>query len=210
VRTALDRAAGRIQGKFDEQPLVEASIRQTIGTTYRDLGLYPDAQEQVERALELRRRVLGDRSGETLESATELGLLYRRSGKYKEAEALFASVVDTSLETRGEMHADTLSIMDTLAGLYREQGKYAQAEPLLNRVLGLKRKVHGEEHPETLTTINSLGLVYLRRKVRPGRTALHERAGDSTPCIGRRAPGNTDTGQQSGVAVFARKEVTAG
>jgi hypothetical protein len=41
VRTALDRAAAGIQGKFDKQPLVEASIRQTIGNTYLDLGIYP-------------------------------------------------------------------------------------------------------------------------------------------------------------------------
>src|SRR5215831_14276743 len=39
VRTALDRAAARISGKFEKQPLVEAAIRQTIGNTYRDLGL---------------------------------------------------------------------------------------------------------------------------------------------------------------------------
>src|SRR5262249_9223797 len=34
VRTALDRAAARIAGKFGTQPLIEASIRQTIGNTY--------------------------------------------------------------------------------------------------------------------------------------------------------------------------------
>src|SRR5262249_39495140 len=34
VRTALDRAAASIAGKFEGQPLVEASIRQTIGNTY--------------------------------------------------------------------------------------------------------------------------------------------------------------------------------
>jgi hypothetical protein len=56
VRTALDRAAAGIEGKFAKQPLVEASIRNTIGDTYRDLGLYPEAQRQMERALELRRR----------------------------------------------------------------------------------------------------------------------------------------------------------
>ena len=62
VRTALDRAAARIAGKFKEQPLVEASIRQTIGKTYEDLGLYPEAQQQLERALDLRRRVLRRRA----------------------------------------------------------------------------------------------------------------------------------------------------
>jgi eukaryotic-like serine/threonine-protein kinase len=43
VRTALDRAAAGIAGKFEAQPLVEASIRRTIGKTYEDLGLYPKA-----------------------------------------------------------------------------------------------------------------------------------------------------------------------
>src|SRR5207249_3411269 len=34
VRTALERAAERIEGKFEKQPDVEASIRDTIGQTY--------------------------------------------------------------------------------------------------------------------------------------------------------------------------------
>jgi len=48
VRTALDRAAERIKGQFRAQPEVEASIRLTIGNAYRDLGLYPQAEQQDE------------------------------------------------------------------------------------------------------------------------------------------------------------------
>ena len=67
MRTALDRAAAQnIQGKFDKQPEVEAAIRDTIGQTYHDLGLYPEARKQLERALELQRRVLGAENPKTL------------------------------------------------------------------------------------------------------------------------------------------------
>jgi serine/threonine protein kinase len=59
VRTALDRAAARIGGKFRVQTEVEAAIRDTIGQAYSDLGLYPQAQAQWERALELYGQVLG-------------------------------------------------------------------------------------------------------------------------------------------------------
>jgi len=38
VRTALDRAAERVTGKFDKQPEVEAAIRDTIGQTYLALA----------------------------------------------------------------------------------------------------------------------------------------------------------------------------
>ena len=59
VRAALDRAAARVDGRFDSDPAVEAAIRQTIGDTYHGLGLYAPAQAQMERALEVRRRMIG-------------------------------------------------------------------------------------------------------------------------------------------------------
>src|SRR5215831_9559297 len=68
VRTALDRAAARITGKFDRQPEVEAAIRGTVGQTYLDLGLYPAAWTQWERALELQRHALGPQNPETLKT----------------------------------------------------------------------------------------------------------------------------------------------
>ena len=61
VRTALDRAAVRIEGNRKTIPEVEASIRETIAQTYLDLGLFPEARKQFERALQLRRQVLGQR-----------------------------------------------------------------------------------------------------------------------------------------------------
>ncbi len=76
MRTVLDRAAARIPGKFDRQPLVEASIRQTIGNAYRDLGLYPEAQRHIERALDLRQRFLGEDHPDTLESMNDIAELY--------------------------------------------------------------------------------------------------------------------------------------
>jgi predicted Ser/Thr protein kinase len=59
VRTALDRASARIAGKFDKQPDIEAAIRDTLGQTYIDIGLYPEARQHTERSLELHRRLLG-------------------------------------------------------------------------------------------------------------------------------------------------------
>ena len=77
VRTALDRAAARIEGKFPKQPAVEASIRQTLGDTYKELGLYPEAERELTRAAEMRTRVLGAEHPDSLRSLTVLGTLYR-------------------------------------------------------------------------------------------------------------------------------------
>jgi serine/threonine protein kinase/tetratricopeptide (TPR) repeat protein len=160
VRTALDRAAARIEGKFGAQPLLEASIRQRIGETYKDLGLYTEAERQVERSLELRRRELREKHPDTLSSASLLAFIYRRQGKYKQAEPLSTRVLELSREVRGERHRDTLDAMDTLAGLYEDLGRYAQAEPLFLKILEVRRQVLGEEHTDTLEGMNNLAALY--------------------------------------------------
>jgi tetratricopeptide (TPR) repeat protein len=160
VRTALDRAAARIEGKFEQQPLVEAAVLLTIGTTYRDLGLHAEAARHVDRAVSLRRQALGAEHPDTLASMRELAFLYRRQANYAGAEPLFTSVLDTQRRLLGEEHPETVQTMIALGGLYQEQGKYAQAEPLLSRALDANLRARGADDPETLVSMNNLALAY--------------------------------------------------
>ncbi|HXJ73327.1 MAG TPA: tetratricopeptide repeat protein, partial [Candidatus Dormibacteraeota bacterium] len=114
VRTALDRAAVRIAGKFEKQPEVEAAIRDTIGETYEDLGLYPEARTQLERALELHRQGPGMKSPATLKTMNQLGGIATLQGKYDEAGALFKQVLEIERRRLGPEHPDTLSAMSNL------------------------------------------------------------------------------------------------
>jgi serine/threonine protein kinase/tetratricopeptide (TPR) repeat protein len=163
VRTALDRAAQRITGKFDQQPEVEAAIRDTIGLTYLDLGLYPEARVQLERALELDRRVLGEKDPRTLKAISHFGRVADRQGQYAVAEKLLNEALGLQRKVLGAQHPDTLFTMYDLASNYVYQGKYAQAEALDSQVLEVQRRVLGPEHPSTLKTMNSLGLAYWRQ-----------------------------------------------
>jgi tetratricopeptide (TPR) repeat protein len=156
VRTALDRAAARIEGKFKQQPLVEASIRQTIGNTYKELGQHPEAQRQLERALDLRYRVLGEQHPDTLDTMNDLAMLHWYRGQYRQAEPPSIKVLELRRRVLGERHPDTLNSMSNLALLYGQEGKYAQAEPLSTKVLEIRQRVLGEEHPDTLTSMHGL------------------------------------------------------
>jgi tetratricopeptide (TPR) repeat protein len=160
VRTALDRAAARITGKFGQQPEMEAAIRDTIGQTYMDLGLYPSARTQLEQALELQRRVLGAQNPRTLKTIRRLGRTVHLQGKYAEAEALLRQSMEVQRRVLGSEHADTLGSMNNLAEVYREQGKYAQAEALHSQTMEIERRVLGAEHPSTLGSMNNLAAVY--------------------------------------------------
>jgi non-specific serine/threonine protein kinase/serine/threonine-protein kinase len=160
VRTVLDRAASRIATRFKAQPQVEAAIRSTIGQAYMDLGLYPNAQSQFERALELNRKVLGANNPRTLKSMGSVGWVLFLEGKYPQAEAILRQTLDIRRGILGREDPDTLLSMSNLASDYQAEGKYTQAEALHKQTIELRRRVLGPEHRDTLASMNNLADVY--------------------------------------------------
>ncbi|MBI3491661.1 MAG: serine/threonine protein kinase [Acidobacteria bacterium] len=194
VRTALDRAAARITGKFDAQPLVEAAIRQTIGNTYKSLGLYPEAQRQLERALGLQSRVLGAEHLDRLSTMNNLGEVYWNQGDYARAKPLFTGTLEARRRVLGDAHRDTLTTMNDLAALYWSQGQYADAEPLFTKALEGMRRALGEEHPDTLDTMNNLALLYRTQGKLAQAEPLYTRALDAKRrVLGEEHPGTLST-----------------
>jgi tetratricopeptide (TPR) repeat protein/tRNA A-37 threonylcarbamoyl transferase component Bud32 len=159
VRTALDRAATRIPGKFGKQPLVEASIRHTIGITYADLGLLPEAEQQLELALAIRRRILKKNDPDTLTSMNRLAVVYRLEGKYAEAEPLRQEFLEFRRRELGDLHPDTLNAMNNLAVLYRYEGKFALAEPLYIKAVDSFRRLK-VVNTQSLGAISNLAQLY--------------------------------------------------
>ena len=175
VRTALDRAAGRIRGRFDAQPAVEASIRRTIGLAYFDLSIFPDAQLHLERAVELRKRALGPEHPDTLTSMDELGVLYNLQGKYAAAEGLLSQVLEARRRLLGGEHRDTLATMSDLALAISYEGDDARAASIFEKVLDAYRRIQGEAHPATLGVMDNLASTYARVGRYPEAAPLFER-----------------------------------
>jgi len=160
MRTALDRAAARVKDKFRGQPLLEASIRQTIGTTYKDLGLFPEAQRQIERSVDLRSRALSETHPDTLESISGLAQVYRYQGKYAEAERLYSKAHEARARVLGPEHKDTIDSADGLAQVYLSRGRYKDAESLFAKDLEVLLRTRGGDDQLTLTSMLNLGVSY--------------------------------------------------
>jgi len=160
VRTALDRAAKRIQGRFEGQPLIEAGIRQTIGKSYDDLGLYAEAQTQIERTVELRRKVLGEHAEETLASRDSLALIYVQQTHYAQAEAVYKQVLQARRQYFGENRSETLDTMMNYAFLYYYMGRYPEAESMLVDVVKKRRRLFPGELQALMVSLSSLTGVY--------------------------------------------------
>jgi non-specific serine/threonine protein kinase/serine/threonine-protein kinase len=163
VRTALDRAAANIERKFESQPLVEASIRTTIGKTYDDLGLYREAEPHLMRAVELTRRELGEEDVRHLSSVNDLAMLRIREAKFEQADRLLTGSLDVARRVLGEEHRQTLALMTGLGQVHMMQGKHSEAEPLYVKALEARRRLLGDENVETLETMGALASLYWRQ-----------------------------------------------
>ncbi|MEM7249005.1 MAG: serine/threonine-protein kinase [Acidobacteriota bacterium] len=161
VREALDAASERIDGRFPEEPLVEASVRHAIGRTYMSLGRLDDARRQLDDAVELGREGAGADNADTLRFQNSQAVLLSEQGRHAEAEPLLVEILETQRSTLGDTHRDTLAVANNLALVLQEQGRHAEAEPLLAEVLGGLRETRGPEHQDTVTALVNLGLVQL-------------------------------------------------
>jgi len=160
LRTAVDRAAAKVQNRFTNQPLVEAAIRLTLSATYGGLGDYATAEAHAQRAVALRTQVLGPEHPDTLDALGMLGWTYGELGRNEEAERLWQSLWQTSRRVLGEEHTNTLSALYGLGSTYLNQERYAKAEEVYVGLVDTYRRLLGPEHPDTIMSMHQLALVY--------------------------------------------------
>ena len=135
-RVAAGRAApgaGKAQTSFASQPLVEASVLQTIGTTFSNLAEFPEAEKALRAALDLRLKAAGEKSAEAAESLGALSQMYAFWRKFDEAEkrareALEIVARDPRREERGGGRPDVRPFQRALRSRKARRGESARRE----------------------------------------------------------------------------------
>lgn len=135
VRTLVERAAAKIDGKFHDTPFTEMAIRTTLGDVYISLGLYAEAEKQLQRVRELGDRHLPANHEKRIMAQTNLAYLRERQGQFDEAARLRAKSVEFETQKKGVDHPDTLHERLREAKLMNTQRKPAEAEKLIREVL---------------------------------------------------------------------------
>lgn len=158
----LDRIAGRLDGASKRPPLVEASIRQTLGSVYTELGDYAKAVEHFETALRVQHGHLGESHLDTLRSLNGLAMARWWGGEPSLAEPLTRQGLEASRRALGEKHPLTLQFMQTRAVVVMLLGEtpWTEVEALFLRTLALHREVLGPDDPGTLRLIYGISLGY--------------------------------------------------
>ncbi len=125
-----------------------------------DQGKAEEAIERVRRAVDLQRRLLGERAPACAAAWDKLAALCQAVYDYPAAEEAYRRALEIRRETLGSGHPDYLMSLNNLGLLYHLLGDDARAEPLLREALEVARRIFGPKHPDAITCLNNLAELY--------------------------------------------------
>jgi eukaryotic-like serine/threonine-protein kinase len=160
LRDAVRASLPALGTSFKDQPLVEARLRHSLGTTFQYLGDPTSAAEQSEKARALLTRHLGPEHPKTLRSVNNLAVSYADLSRPAEALKLREEVLAAQKRVLPPDHLDVLMSMHNLASSYADMDRPAEALKLREEVLAALKRVLLPDHPDTLRGMHNLAASY--------------------------------------------------
>jgi serine/threonine-protein kinase len=136
---ALRQAQTKAQATLQGQPLVEAAMLQTIGTTLGNLAEFTEAERALRSAYELSVSSAGPRSAEAAESLVRLTSLYCDWHKFDEAETNGRQAVEISREVYGPRSLEVAAALYSLGGIFQRRSDPKGLQPIAEEMLSIAR-----------------------------------------------------------------------
>jgi tetratricopeptide (TPR) repeat protein len=165
AREILDKGASRIDTELAGQPVIQATLMDTMGTVYTSLGLYESATSLVRKGYERRLKLWGTEHAEVANSLNHLGEVLMYKAEFGEAETRLREALEVRRQLFGPRSLEVAETLSKLAQLLWETGKYDEAEPFAKDALEIRRKRHGKKkpHADVAASLEALGLNYFRK-----------------------------------------------
>ena len=162
AREILDQGARRIEFELEDQPAIQSTLLDTMGTVYMQLGLYDDASILLRRGLDTRLELFGRAHPEVAESQVNMGELLGKQSALDEAVELYENALQ--IQRAAANVEDATEIAETLVGLSEVrslQGDYEETEKLLREAIDIQRQILGEENLTVARSLDNLGMALL-------------------------------------------------
>jgi len=154
----LDRGADRIEKELADQPAIQATLMDTLGTVYTGLGSVDRATPLLREAVAIRRLLRGNDHAEVAQSLNNLGHVLKLKAEYAEAEATIREALTIRRELLGDVHPEVAQSINDLGDVLTRIGDYKAAETMFREALAMRRQLLGNMHPDTAQTLEDLAL----------------------------------------------------
>ena len=165
----LEPAGLAVEQQLGSEPDVAGWLEHQLGRTYRALGLFTQAEQHLQRAVEIQAVGFGPDGPGKLSTAVDLASTYEQHGRYPEAEKLLLETLElirkhgVESSPGGQYGLQRWSATEILAGVYVDEGRYPEAEKLFQENLEPLRRLDAPSDGEaTRGAALSLATLYYR------------------------------------------------
>jgi tetratricopeptide (TPR) repeat protein len=163
AREILDKGAERIDTELVEQPEIQATLMDTMGTVYTSLGLYPEAARLVDKSVQKRRELFGDAHPEVAASLTHLGEVQTLSADYEQAERNLRDSLEMRRAAFGGSSDEVAESLTRLGDVLYRQGEFDEAGSLFADALRIRRLLYEVPDAGIAESLEDIGLNELER-----------------------------------------------
>jgi CHAT domain-containing protein/Flp pilus assembly protein TadD len=157
---AAAQSNGRELTVTEKEQLATAEAHSRKRFSLNRQGKYAEAAKAEEKALEIRRVMLGAKHPDCALSLSTIATLSEINGDYARAERLHKQAIDIQKSELGAQHPVFAQSLNNLAVLYIQKGDYDRAKPHCEQALQIRKLVFGERHPSYAESLNNLAFLY--------------------------------------------------
>jgi len=142
----------------DVAAVVLAPVLYELALLRRGAGDLAEAEQLLQRALEILDDAAGPQDAQLLRTASALGRVRAARGDTGLARRMLERALDLGERLLGPEHRELAGLLDDLSRLHLGAGAYASAEPLLLRLYDVTCREKGEDHADAATVLADLAL----------------------------------------------------
>ncbi len=162
VRELLDRGAEKIAEDLGDRPEQQARMMAAMGSAYRGLGLYEEAQKLLVDAVPRLRQISGRNDADLVDALNEFGALYVNLQKYREAQPLFEEALALAERSPDPMRAGLATILKNLGDLHAKLEEFDRAKDYHVRALELRKAQFGPASEQVARSLSGIGDLLVR------------------------------------------------
>ncbi|MEM9463495.1 MAG: tetratricopeptide repeat protein [Myxococcota bacterium] len=175
---------GRQWGEMEALPLAlrsddqleEANSLNKLGVVFAAQGDYESARNYHERALAIKKTILGSESLSVASGHDLLGRTLRGQGDYENARIHHQHALAIKEIELGPQHPDVATTLDGLGLVLFIQGDYENASVYHQSALIIKEASLGPTHPDVALSLRNLGNVFMAQGDYESAETSHRRA----------------------------------
>jgi tetratricopeptide (TPR) repeat protein len=133
-----------------------------LAVTLYNLGDTNMSLQQSQKALQLRKEMMGDDNPQVAATHVHLGALYRRIGEMEKSLQHMLDALEIQKKALGDDHPVVISSNNNVGALYYQMLDFTKAIEQYDKALAihLKKVHHRENHADTSGTYNNLVIVW--------------------------------------------------